>query len=314
MAWTTTDLLQDVRRRGMLPTATATGTTDSDLLEHANNEMASRLVPLVASVNEEFYVQTKDVSIVSGRAAYRMPNRNAGGKLRDVSYVLGATLNPLARIEPEMLSQWILNPAGTPFGFYLEAGAINLLPQPQSAGVIRMKYFVRPGRFTNTATDYGVVTSVSYSGNSVTIGFSGSLSTSNGSSYDVIAFRPPFEYLVTDGVASGSGAGTVTLTVSSPTTPAPDLSPNIAVGDYITKQDLSPIMQLPVELQSLLAQRTVCAVMEAFNFTEKLENAERVYARMEQAALSLLAPRVDGSPKKMRGLLNPLNNFGIGWR
>lgn len=314
MAWLTSDLLADVRRRAMLPTTSTLGTADSDLLEHANNEMASRLIPLVTSVNEEFYVQTMDVSITASQNAYRLPNRNAGGKLRDVTYLLGATVFNLPRIEPEQLPRWIVNPSGFPAGFYLEAGAINLIPTPNAGGTIRFKYYVRPGRFTNTATDYGVVTSVSYSGNSVTIGFSGLLSTSNASLYDVIAYRPPFEYLVTDGVASASGAGTVTLTVSSPTTPAPNLSPNIAVGDYITKRDLSPVLQLPVELQSLLVQRTVCAVMESFNYTERLQAAEAVYARMEEAALRLLTPRVDGAPRKMRGLLNTMSRFGLGLR
>lgn len=314
MAWLTSDLLADVRRRAMLPSTSTLGVADADLLEHANAEFATRLIPLVTSVNEEFYVQTVDIAVVAGQSAYRLPNRNAGGKLRDVTYVIGSSVLNLARIEPERLTQWIASPFGTPTGFYLEAGTVNLVPAPAGSGTIRMKYYVRPGRLTNSASDFGIVTGATYSGNSVALTFSGTLSTTNGVLYDVIAYRPPFEYLATDATASLSGAGAVTLTVGGPTSPAPDLSRNIAVGDYVAKRDLSPILQLPVELQSLLVQRTVCAVMESFNYSERLKSAEDAYARMEEAALKLLTPRVDGAPRKMRGLLSSMSRFGPGLR
>lgn len=313
MAWTTDLFLLDVRRRAMLPTTASLGTEDADLLLHADNEMATRLVPLVQSVNEEFYVQTKDVALVAGQSAYRMPDRNSGAKLRDVTLVRGNTVINLPRIEPERLTEWTSNASGTPAGFYLEAGAVNLVPAPASGGVLRMKYYVRPGRFTATAADYGVITGVTYAGDSVTLTFNGTLNISGGGLYDVIAFRPPFEYLVTDGVSAAPAAGTVTLNTGSPTSPAPDLSRNIQVGDYVCARDLSPILQLPVELHSLLVQRVVCAIMETLNYGERLASAEAAYARMEQAALRLISPRVDGAPKKMRGLLGNLSRFG-GWR
>ncbi len=86
------------------------------------------------------------------------------------------------------------------------------------------------------------------------------------------------------------------------------------MGDYICKMDKSPLIQLPVELHSLLVQRVVCAVMETFNYAQRLAAAEATYARMEEAALKLITPRVDGSPKKMRGLLNLMGRYGMGPR
>lgn len=325
MAWTTTDLLADVRRRAMLPSASTQGTTDADLLEYANNEMFTNLVPLVMSANEEFFVMTSDVSLVGGQGAYRMPNRSAGSKLRDVNYIMGAALLNLARIEPEQLTQFVLSASGMPAGFYLEAGTVNLVPRPTSPGTLRVKWFTRPGRLTKTAADYAVIQAVAYSGGntvkvSVATGFSVASQT-----LDVIAFRPPFEYLVVDGASSvavntdinGNPSFTVdtwTLTVSSPTTPAPDLSPNIAVGDYLCVSDKSPLMQIPVEMHSLLAQRIVCAVMESYGYQERWAQAQQVADRMEQRALKMIQPRVDGAPKKMRGILNTHTRFGPGLR
>ena len=86
------------------------------------------------------------------------------------------------------------------------------------------------------------------------------------------------------------------------------------MGDYICKPDLSPLIQLPVELHSLLVQRTVCAIMETFNYSERLASAEATYERMERAALKLITPRVDGAPRKMRGVLNLMGRYGMGPR
>lgn len=297
----------------MLPATQSLGFTDADLIAHANNEMASRMVPLVMSVNEEFYVQTVNIPIVAGKTAYRMPSRNAGAKLRDVTWVQGATIQPLFRIEPEMLSRWVSGAAGTPQGFYLEAGALNLVPAPTASGVLRMRYFVRPGAFTVTAADFGVITAVttntSTDGAGVFAGtFSGSLTLS--ATEDIIAFRPPFEYLAINATNFTFAAPNISMVSDGATS---TMSPNVAVGDYITKPDLSPILQLPVELHSLLAQRVVCAVMEALNYGDRLKAAEAVYARMEEAALRLISPRVDSAPKKMRGLLNSVPGFWPRW-
>lgn len=318
MAWTTTDLIADVRRRAMLPSTSSLGTADADILAVANNEMATRLVPLVMSVNEEFYVQTIDIPMVSGQSAYRMPQRNAGAKLRDVTLVRGNTTLNLARIEPERLTEWTTNAAGTPVGFYLEAGAVNLVPAPAGGGTLRMKYFVRPGALVSSSAQYAAITAVTYgAANTVVVSVAGASAfvPSSGPTVDIIAARPPFEYLITNGPVTNTVIGATidrTIVVSSPTSPAPNFSPNIAVGDYITQVDSSPIIQLPVELHSLLVQRTVCAIMESFNYTERLAAAEAAYARMEEAALRLISPRVDGAPKKMRGLLPRFS--WQGWR
>lgn len=317
MAWMTSDLIADVRRRAMLPNTSTLGTTDADILVHADNVMASRLVPLVQSVNEEFYVQTVDVALVAGQSAYRMPARNSGAKLRDVTLLRGNVQLNLARIEPERLTEWTSNPTGTPVGFYLEAGTINLVPAPAGGGALRLRYFVRPGALVTSSAQYAPITAVTYGGaNAVVLSVAGASAfvPSAGPTVDVIAARPPFEYLITNGpVTSTVTGGSVdrTITLSGPTSPAPNFSPNIAVGDYITQVDVSPVIQLPVELHSLLVQRVVCAIMETLNYRERWEMACRVAEEMEEQALRLISPRVDGAPRKMRGLLSGMR---AGWR
>lgn len=310
--WTTTDLLADVRRLAMLPSTATLGTTNSDLLAYADQEMASRLVPMILSVNEEFYVQTVDIPLVAGQSAYRMPNRNAGARLREVQYAQGAVLTNLTRLEPEMLDRFTTTPVGTPMGFYMDAGALNVVPTPSTGGFLRMRYYVRPGRLTATATDYATIATitsytVSSSGGAQLAGtFSGSLTTA--ATLDVIAFRPPFEYLAVDAAQFTFAAPNFTILGNGQTA---TVLPNIAVGDYLCHSDLSPVIQLPVELQPLLTQRVVCSVFEALNYTDRLKAAEDRYARMEEMALKLITPRIDGASKKMRGVLSTLPNFMV---
>jgi len=304
--WLTSDLITDVRRRAMLPTTSLISTADTDILAHANSEMSSRIIPTVLSANEEFYVTSIDVPVVSGTSAYRVPNRSIGGRIREVQLLQGNILQNLTRLEPEQLTRFTSNASGYPMAFYMDAGALNLIPTPGASGVsIRLRYYVRPGAFTSTSTDYGIISSVTYnSSTSVTLGIGGGLNTpSNGTRYDIIAYRPPFEYLCVEGVASGSGVGTVTLTLAG-------LSPNIAVGDYITKQDLSPIMQCPVEVHSWLVQLTTCAFLEQLNYGSKLAPAKARADELEAQVLKLITPRTDGAPRKMRGLLGPSTRFG----
>lgn len=83
----TSDLLTDVRRSGMLPDSAPSGVSDADILAAASKEMWSRLVPLVLSVREEFYVQQSTQALVANQQLYRIPPRAIGTKLRDVYLV-----------------------------------------------------------------------------------------------------------------------------------------------------------------------------------------------------------------------------------
>ena len=132
----------------MLPNTATLGLQDADLLSAADMEMNARLMPLILSVNEEYGVQTMDIPIVQGKSQYRMPTRGAGAKLRDVRLILGNNTYPLPKIEVEQIQAWLTNARGTPQGFWLAAGSINLIPNP-SGGVLRMRFYQQHGRFVS---------------------------------------------------------------------------------------------------------------------------------------------------------------------
>lgn len=318
--WLASDLISTVKLRAMLPTSSASpGTLDADVLAHANDELQSRLVPLVMSASEEYFTATVDVPLVGGQAVYRVPDRCAGSKLRELTLLVGATIIDLPRIEPERLSQLINGAAGVPAGFVMEAGGVRLVPTPTSGGMsLRMRYYVRPAQLTATAADFSAIATV----NSLTatladviIAAGGVLPTvGDGNLYDVVCGRPPFEALVMDAQCTSATGTHIALTYSlgsSASVQGSSSSAGFSGADFVTKRDRSPIVQLPAELHSLLAQRTVCRILQSLGQYDKLDRAEREADRLERVALSLLTPRVDGAPRKLRGLLQ--NTRRGGW-
>lgn len=302
-------LIADVRRRGMLPSSSSlsAGYADSDILAHADAEMASYMVPLVMSLTEEFYTASTDVALVSGQAAYRVPNRSIGGKLRDVQLIQGNQLLSLARIEPEELGVYSTLSAGTPSGFYLDAGCVNLVPTPGSGGTIRLRYYARPGALTVTAANFTQISSIgSSSATAMSITMAAATAGLTGF-VDVISSQSPYEPLLLSGTVA-SNVGTA-LSLSSLNTA--QLYSFSAVGNfqtggtgrgaYIAREGESPIVQLPDELFSLLTWRTLACVQRQIGHHERLAATEAECERLERVALRLLSPRVDGEPRKLMG-------------
>jgi hypothetical protein len=298
-------LVSTVKLRCMLPTSSsAPGTADADVMAHANDELQSRCVPLLMSMNEEFLTSTTDVPLVGGQAVYRVPDRCAGSKLRDVTLLAGNVVIHLPRIEPEMLNQFVTNATGTPVAFVMEAGGVRLVPTPSAIGLsLRMRYFVRPGAMV-TAAGFAALTSATVSGLTATLGQTLGPTATDGHLYDVVSARPPFEFLAMDGACTDAVAVNPShITFAS-------VSPGIQAGDYLCQSDTSPLVQLPTEMHSLLAQLTVCRMLQQLGQYDKLDRASAEVARLEKVALNCLTPRVDGAPRKMRGLLQNVRRAG----
>lgn len=306
MPYTTTKLLADVRRSGMLPNTATVGTSDTDILAHADKEIQCRIVPLVMSVREEFCVRSKDTALVSGQSAYRIPSRAIGAKLRDVllAFSDGTTRN-LARLSPEEAQNYSPTSSPYPAGFYLEQNSVVLVPTPNSSGAasLRLKYFVRPNALVATGYTIGSI-DTALSKVLVTNG-SGIFSTF--STVDIISAKSPFDSLAIDQTptaANISGAD-VYLTFAS-------LPDGLALGDYVADAEQSAVPQVPLEFHNYLYQRTLCRVLQSIGDTEGLAAAERDAEKMREDALTLLANRVEGEPKKVVPSL--LYNRRRSWR
>lgn len=305
--WTAADLVTSVKLRAMLPTSSsAPGTADADVLAHANDELQSRLVPLLLSINEELLVATTDVTLVAGQAVYRVPDRAAAARLRDVHLVVGGNLVRLAHIEPERMGLWTSAAQGQPQAFVMEAGGLRLIPTPATGSTLRVRYYVRPGQLTTTSTDFAqvlTVTSPTATEFTCTLGSGLTPVALSGYLYDLVSGRPPFETLALDGSCLSAGSGYLMSFTSGWAGLQARLSSIGWTGaDYLTLRGMSPVPQVPSEAHPLLIQRTVCRMLLQLGRLDEADRAEREADRLERVMLTLLSPRADGSPRKMLGL------------
>lgn len=279
--WTTTGLLASIRRRAMLPSASATGTADADLLAIANEELKLRVAAELLKVREDYFVSYTDVSI-SG-STYRVPSRAIGLTLREAAMVTSnAEVEHLRRYPIEDIGRF--NGATGARGYYLRGNYVHLIGDGTGFSSIRFWVPLRPSELTSTAADWEAITAINTSTNTVTVGdtsgLTGSVDLVSSTAFDRLSFA----------VTASSSTGT-TLTFSS-------LPTGLAVGDYVCVADKSPVPNIPAEFHSLLAQVTAIRICVALG---DYDGADRLYEEMEKdeaAGRVLTSPRTQGASVK----------------
>lgn len=290
---TTTDIfLQKVRRTASTPDDTVPGDLDADLLAYADEEIQGRMLPMMMSNRDEFFVATKDYPIVASTSKYQIPSRAIGAKLRDVLYVVSGNIQNLVRIEPEDLASYVGQGPGAPTGFYLENANVVLVPTPSnSVGTLRLKYFSRPGTLVLPSVAL-VSTAVAVASGVCTVTVPAPLSQP----YDIVSASSPFPIMAIDTVP-----GVVTgVSYAFAFTGETQAFANSQVN-YLTNVGTSCVIQLPEELITALVQRTAARYLEAHGDREGASVCSQQADRLEGVAMALLAPRVDGEPKRVVG-------------
>lgn len=305
--YTTTELINSIKRRGILPTNQSTF-TNTLYLDYATEELLTRIVPTLISLQEEYFVAFED-TVMTADPRYPIPERAYGGKLRDiVRFVDDNTELEVHKIEPEFTREGdYANTSTNGLFYYIEGNDVVLFPDTDPGNVLRIYYYLRPnklvrvietGKITSIDTNTGVVTL-----NNTPVAWS----TSN--QFDVINHLPPFQTVASDQTP---------IAVSSPTITFSDVS-ELTVGNYVALRGESPIPQIPVEAHILLAQATVQACLESLSDINGAKVAENKYDRLKKTFISAVDSRTDGDPQRITSrdkLLNFIrgrNNYG-NWR
>lgn len=294
--WTNTNLLANIRRRSFAPDASATGTTDSDLLAMASQELQSRVVPLIKGVREEYFVVYQDVPLVTGQAAYRLPYRSAFQAIRGLSLVDSqGTERHLTEIRSQDMEG--LGPqASQPQSFYLQGNLVYLFPTPGPGTSLRFRYETRPNRLVAVDADSPYYREIAFAPSG-----GGGLSCISatpgewqaGDKFDVIRATPGFDILAIDLVATATGGATVLFGANDDVFP---VAPNdIQPGDYLCRAEHSPVAQVPPELQDLLSQCTASSVLRNMGDSSRFADSELVCKKLAEDAIAMPRPRVEAS-------------------
>ena len=287
--YTTVGLLASIRRRASIPSTATTGSADADLLAYVNEELQLHMTAQLVQVREEYFLRHSDTALTS-TTVYRIPTRAIAGALRNVQLLdnSGKPVVQLSRLSQEKLAEYKNQTQAV--GYLVEGNNIRLYPTASWGGAttLRLSYFERPSEVVAIGNGTRAITVINTGTNQVTVSSTTGFTTST--KVDFIRGTPGFETMTID-VTPTNVASTV-LTFSS-------LPTGLAVGDYVSLAETSPVPQLPSEFHPILAQRAAIRFLAAVNDGEQLAVARGELGRMEAALGVLTAPRVEGGPRKI---------------
>ena len=330
-------ILVGIKRRMTIPQSQPLLLND-DILAVADDVIKSRLVPVLMSMRQDFFVVTKDVPIVAGQVEYDIPHRAVGRTLRDLKRKVDGTNKvdvTLVGIEDEHFSAL----TGIPSQFYFKGDKVCLSPKPSGTVslVNQAAHGFLPGdilSFNGTIYVKSSTTSISPSGvvSRVVSASSFELAT-YGDVLEMWYELMPSQLTTTDKAGRITSIGTLDVTLSSVpsaiqtgssvdivagvsgcSTKAIDLTvTNIAsntvhlsslpsdlrVGDYLTEAGYSPVMQLPDECYPYLETETCYRLLQSISDYEGAKFLQTDIEVELKNLKMLLEPRIQGEATKI---------------
>lgn len=285
MAKTTTDLLNNIKRRAQLPDDGGT-LSDTDILAFASDELQNVVAPRLIALNEWQYAFTYNETVTAVRE-YRINSRCAGNSIISVEYTDdgGVTTRYIQLRHPLMQT----NPSVAAENHSIYGNKIVLSTGMPTSGVLRIRALLRPSSLVTTgcasiaAVPAGAVFQVDSSS-----GFSATQLV------DVVYGTSPYEVAQIATVSSIPDGTHITLTSTNDASAAIGTTSN---PGRICPAETSDRVMLPDELHDYLAQRVAMRCVEARGLKQDLDNHSRKLADMETAFDRLTSPRSRGEFK-----------------
>lgn len=299
--YATEQLIEDIKSRCAVPTSQLTY-TEAAFVKLADKNLKDRIVPLIMTTREEYFVESFDVEAPAD-GVIDMPEHAIGAKLRSVCYVQQAA-NPVLLINLPRIDLDVV--AGIGFvnnvsiaGFYVENNTIRLYPNTSvPANTLIRLYFYRRRLTLIEPAEYGQVVAVD----------SGSLT--------IQLDRVPTDWAVgteLNSVYSQPNFATTNdlMTVTAVSTPSivVDTVEGVSVGDYISEYGFSAIPQLPIEAHAYLAQLTAITCLRGLGDKAGADDLKIEAEELKTGLITVVSQRVDGSVKKV---INPNGGLRLG--
>lgn len=309
MAWTTADLLTAVRRDCRIPDG-AHPIPDADILATADEQLLLVLVPLLHETDQNYLVETRDVTVVAGTKNYRIFERAAAGGIRDVWLVTNGIEQQLSAVDPEDL--WRFSWSSTPR--YAIEGDEIVVPTPPTpvTATLRVRYYFRPSKLVTVAECASITDANPGTGTGHVVV---SLETPIvNRTVDVVQARPQFAPLLVEGYAEGSPVPANEIILQNSALAAIDVAAaGMVIGDFVCRASESCVPQVPDVLHMALRKLTAANVAIATGQMPRAMalqgEAERELARVSP----MLAKRNTGNIPRIVNRNSPLRQ-GRRWR
>lgn len=314
LAYTTEELIEEIRNQFQVGDAGSLGTEDADILRYLNKEMMLEIIPQVARLHEEYFIITELITLTVSNTIsdthVKIPDRAVGQSLRDLMIIKGTSPASqriaLPRINREDLPAFEIarGDGSDTRGFFIENVRIRVFPSIKTGDILEVAYMFRPSQLVK-ADGYRTVTAFDATLNTVTLSGSGS-PFAVGDQVDIHGPNSGAEIRVFDNIITAVVANVLTLTDPIDGTDTREGRQAVEVGDFVALRETSAIPMLPRELHTILAQAVVVRLAEAMDDQEKYKMHLNHLNRELKLMQFYLGKRVTGRPRKIVNRLSPL--------
>ena len=311
LAYTTEELIEEVRNQYQVGDSGSLGTTDDDILRYLNKEMMLELIPQVSKLHEEFFIVTELIALTKTNTIadthVKIPDRAVAQSLRDAFLKRGASRLPLPRINREDLAAFETDRGGGEEmrGYFIENVRIRVFPSIRTGDSIEVAYMFRPSQLVKAAS-YRTIASVDTNLNTVTLTGSVPVPFALNDLIDIHGPNSGAEIRVWDNEITAISSLTLTLADPIDGTDTREGRQIVEVGDYAVPREQSAIPMLPRELHTILAQSAVVRLSEAIDDQAKYQMHLNHLNRELKLMEFVMGKRVVGRPRKVVNRNSPL--------
>lgn len=273
--------------------------SNENLLDLANDELQSSILPWIFSLREDFLVSFIDVPINTLTQGLSYPTFASGRTLKDLWYSEnGQNFKPLNRIGLDQSWRYQEEISSRPIGFLLEGDRIKLLPPPSSTapGLIRLFIHTLPNTLVDVSrglTITGIIDFETISVSSLPSFFQ------VGEKVDIISFLPDYQVKSRSLTISGIDLGLKQITFSGFTLTTP-ISDVLMTQDLVCLEGETIETPIPIEINQILIQSIMVRVLESQNSPQQLSLALERFNRLKISLRDILTPRSENRLLKFR--------------
>jgi len=294
-----TDVLLKKIRLGMSLPNIENRFSDDTLLELANDEIQSSILPWLFSLREDYLIATQEYDLTTiENGVIDFPQYSSGRTLKDlwVSEDQKA-YRPLQRIGLDEAWRFNETEIDVPHAFSVQGDRIYLHRKPSvnTPGTLRLYYHVLPN--TLVGVSRGITITAVSGDDTLTVSSVPTFITA-GVNLDIIYNLPDYQVFLRTQAVSSTTATNITLSGYSPTNTLTDAG--YASGLILCVSGETIETPLPIEVNQLLVQAVIIRVLESMNAPQQLSLALERFARLKTQLRDILTPRSENRLLKFR--------------
>jgi hypothetical protein len=311
----TEDLVNSVKRSGLIPISQSTFTDPDDFIAIANDAMMHHIVSRIMTQRSDLFLTYVDVPLVANQDFYPVPSRAIENSLKDIFYMPNVNSPEnrysLAKVPVHDQQRYNLS-NGQPTCFTVMGDEIQIQPKLVTVSGnerIRFYYYQRPSDLVSTTSCAKITAISSVSGTTTfTVDTDLTASLSVGTLIDLLNSVSPFLLWQYDVAITAITSTTIAVATADIT----DLAGVIGVGlnDYICPAKQSNIPMVPQEFHRSLAEYVIADCYKAMGAYQNFATAKAEAKEMMDLTLQLISNRVESALDVIYDSSGHLSNMG----